>query len=188
MLATANEVDQSGASAEGHIVGRDLHNNIHISARRSQIEGWLERLAEELRDDPKVRGFVDNLQYYMQPYTHDGVVGLVAKLEHAGRSSQKRTALRRKEEFSKLLAEWQAYPAAQEIIAYFLSKIESSFESKIVPLLGKADNDAIDCTIIECLVDPVLAEMGAGPFMLNYNNVSGMVYWLAEQCYIRWHK
>lgn len=188
MRATVTKVDQSGASAEGNIIGRDLNNTVHVSARRSQIEGWLERLAEELRDDPKVRGFVDNLQYYMQPYTHDDVVGLVSKLEHAGRSSQKSRALRKKEEFSKLLAEWQAYPAAQEIIAYFLSKIESAFESKVVPLLGTADNDSIDCSIIEHLVDPVLAEMGTGPFMLNYNNVYGMVYWLAEQCYIRWHK
>lgn len=23
---------------------------------------------------------------------------------------------------------------------------------------------------------------------MNYNVVQGMVYWLAEQCFIRWHK
>ncbi len=140
-----------------------------------------------MRDNAEVRNLVDNLQYYFQPFPYDDVIGLEAKLEHAGRAGQKRQALRKKEAFSKLLAEWQAYPSAQEIIAYFLTKLETCFESHIVPVLGNASPEEIDSLIGEKMIEPVLAEMGCGPFMLNYLNVSGMVYWLAEQCYVRWH-
>ena len=140
-----------------------------------------------MRDNAEVRNLVDNLQYYFQPFPYDDVIGLEAKLDHAGRADQKRQALRKKEAFSKLLAEWQAYPSAQEIIAYFLTKLEACFESQIVPVLGKASPEEIDSLIGEKMIEPVLAEMGCGPFMLNYLNVSGMVYWLAEQCYVRWH-
>ncbi|MDY7782092.1 ABC-three component system protein, partial [Burkholderia pseudomallei] len=109
------------------------------------------------------------------------------KLDRAGRSGQKRQALRKKEAFSKLLAEWQAYPSAQQIIAYFLTKVETLFEAEILPFLGNTDPAQIDHIFAEKLIEPVLAEMACGPFMLNYHHVSGMIYWLAEQCYVRWH-
>ncbi|MHA3792582.1 ABC-three component system protein [Sphingomonas sp. YL-JM2C] len=180
------KVDQRGASADGDIVARDKITH-HHNERRSQIDGWLDRLADEMRDNAEARNLVENLQYYFQPFPYDDVVGLEAKLDRAGRTNQKRQALRKKEAFSKLLAEWQAYPSAQEIIAYFLTKLEACFEAHIVPDLDKASTEEIDSLISEKMIEPVLAEMGCGPFMLNYLNVSGMVYWLAEQCYIRWH-
>jgi hypothetical protein len=134
-----------------------------------------------------VRHFVESLQYYFQLQPYDDVVGLEAKLDHAGRSTQKVSALRKKEAFAKLLTEWGAYPSAQEVIAYFLTKIETSFETEVAPYLGIEPPEIIDRIIQNKLVAPVLEEMGCGPFMLNYANVAGMVYWLAEQCYVRWH-
>lgn len=180
-------VDQRRATPGGDAVGRDKITTVHHSVRRSQIEGWLDKLAEERRDDIQVRDFVDSLQYYLQPSPDDGVSGLEAKLDHAGRSAQKRSALRKKEAFSKLLEAWRSYPAAQEIIAYFLTKIETTFELQVVPKLGSVDPIEIDKIIADHLVGPIISEMGTGPFMLNYVHVHGMIYWLAEQCYIRWH-
>jgi len=182
-----SSVNQSYAAPGGDAVARDKITTVHQSERRSQIDGWLERLAEELRGNVEMRDFVDSLQYYFQPNPYDEFVGLEAKLDRAGRSAQVRSALRKKEAFSKLLEEWRSYPAAQEIIAYFLTKIETSFESAIVPILGTSSISEIDAEILVNLITPVLNEMGCGPFMLNYNHVTGMVYWLAEQCYIRWH-
>ena len=182
-------VDQRRAAPQGDAVGRDKFDikNAHFSERRSQIDGWLDRLAEEMRDNSDFRDFVDSLQYYFQPNPYDDVVGLEAKLDHSGRASQKLSAFRKKEAFAKLLEDWKAYPSAQEIIAYFLTKIEACFESDIAPILGSASVDVVDAMVKERLIDPVLSEMGNGPFMLNYLHVSGMVYWLAEQCYVRWH-
>lgn len=187
MLETSTSVDQRRAAPGGDAVGRDKITNVHHSERKTQIDGWLDKLAEELRGNVQMRDFVDSLQYYFQPSPYDEFVGLEAKLDRAGRSAQKSTALRKKEAFSKLLEEWRSYPAAQEIIAYFLTKIETAFELDVLPILSSASATDIDLTIRRCLVDPVIAEMGCGPFMLNYNHVVGMVYWLAEQCYIRWH-
>ncbi|MBK9003918.1 MAG: hypothetical protein IPM41_08700 [Sphingomonadales bacterium] len=183
-----NTVDMRGASPQGDAVGRDKVTNNHYSQRRSQIDGWLDKLAAELRDDVKVQNFVDSLQYYFQEMPYDDVIGLEAKLDKSGRSDQKISALRKKEAFSKLLAEWQAYPAAQEIIAYFLAKVESAFENSVRPILASACVSEIDEAVTREMIEPVLTEMGCGPFMLNHNNVAGMVYWLAEQCYVRWHQ
>lgn len=185
--ASRNRVDQRQAAPHGDAVGRDKITNVHFSERRSQIDGWLDKLAAELKGNVEVREFVDSLQYYFQENPYDDKIGLEAKLDFSGRSSQKRGALRKKEAFSKLLEEWRAYPAAQEIIAYFLAKIESAFETDIIPVIGKFSIEELDSLIKERLVDPVLDEMGCGPFMLNHMNVSGMIYWLAEQCYVRWH-
>lgn len=187
MLDSSTTVDQRRAAPGGDAVGRDKITNVHHAERRTQIDGWLDRLAEELRGNVQMRDFVDSLQYYFQLSPYDEYVGLEAKLDRAGRSAQKRSALRKKESFSKLLEQWRAYPAAQEIIAYFLTKIETAFEAEVLPFLGESSAADIDSVIIRCLVDPVMSEMGCGPFMLNYNHVVGMVYWLAEQCYIRWH-
>ncbi|TXN13859.1 hypothetical protein FV219_04210 [Methylobacterium sp. WL122] len=184
---TENAIDQRGASADGDVVGRDKISFHSTAERRNQIDGWLERLDQELRDSPQLRGFVDNLQYYMQDSLYDSVIGLEAKLQHSGRSKQIASALRKKEAFTKLLDEWQAYPAAQEIIAYFLSKIDATFNSKIEPRISTVSADEIDAMILDEIVDKVLREMGCGPFMLNHNNVSGMFYWLAHKCYVRWH-
>jgi hypothetical protein len=186
VLQDSTTVDQSRAAPSGDAVGRDKIVN-HNSTRKSQIEGWLDKLAAERRDDVQVREFVDSIQYYLQPSPSDGISGLEAKLDHAGRSAQKKAALRKKEAFSKLLEAWRSYPAAQEIFAYFLTKIEATFEAHILPKLSSVPPAEIDQLISSQLVDPIIEEMGTGPFMLNYLHVHGMVYWLAEQCYIRWH-
>jgi hypothetical protein len=183
-----NSVDQRGVSAGQDAVGRDKITNVHYSERRTQIDGWLEKLAKELECDARVRDFVDNLQYFMRIYDYDDVRGLEAKLEHANRKTQVNSALRKKEAFVKLLEEWKAFSSAQEIFAFFLSQIEFSFQTNIEPLLPHASKDEVDQAIQTHLVFPVLDTMGTGPFMLNSLNVSGMVYWLAEQCYVRWHQ
>lgn len=187
LVGGAATVDQRRASPGGDAVGRDKITHVHHSERKTQIEGWLDRLAEEMRGNVQARELVDTLQYYFQYNPYDSVIGLENKLDFAGRTQQKRAALRKKEAFRKLLEEWKSYPAAQEIIAYFLTKIEVCFETDVVPALGIGAIQDIDALIKTSMIDPIMNEMGPGPFMLNYNHVAGMVYWLAEQCYVRWH-
>jgi len=181
-----NRVNQRDITADGDVVGRDKY--INIDRRKSQVDGWLEKLNKELSEKPEFREFVDSLQYYLKKYEYDGIKGLKGKLEASDRGSAYLKALRKKEAFAKLLEDWRSFPSAQEIIAYFLSRIDSCFEAHIEPLLGIASNDEIDRAIDRHLVQPVLEEMGTGPFMLNSTHVNGMIYWLAEQCYVRWHQ
>lgn len=188
MRHDSNQVKQKEISAGRDNIGRDQNVNIHHSTRKTQIDGWLEKLGSELDQQADFRDFVDSLQYYLQKLEYDDVEGLENKLSHAGRRTQYPSALRKKEAFAKLLEEWRSYPAAQEIFAYFLAKIDTSFAAHIEPLLGGVSREQIDQKIAESVVQPILDEMGCGPFMLNSNHVNGMFYWLAEQCYVRWHK
>lgn len=181
-----NRVKQENIQASGDVIARD--KNVTVHERRTQVDGWLEKLNAELAEKAEFRNFVDSLQYYLNKYDHDGIVGLKGKLEASNRSESYSRALLKKEAFAKLLEKWRSFPSAQEIIAYFLARLDSCFETHIEPLLGKATNEEIDQAIEINLVLPVLEEMGTGPFMLNSLHVNGMIYWLAEQCYIRWHQ
>jgi len=190
--ATHVDVNQSGASA-----GRDLvagnktsiyetHN--HFEGRRTQIEGWLEKLAIEMKENERVQEMVDSLQYFHEKHSVDGIDGLEAKLDHAGRSDQLSKALKRKEHFSKLLDKYSHFGSAQQIFALLLSKIDTSFDEEILPYVDQVTSAEIDQMVKAKLIEPVITEIGAAPFLVDYNHAAGMVYWLAEQCFIRWHK
>ena len=164
--------------------------NTTLERPKSQIEIWMDKLADEVRTNQQAQQMVDSLQYYHKKHSFDGIDGLENKLDHAGRSHQKGIALRKKELFSKKLDHYSFYGAAQEIFAYFLAAIEENFNTYVHPFIGTLTAAEIDIAVKEKVVDPILAEMsgGGGVMMINCNHVSGMVYWLAEQCYVRWHK
>jgi hypothetical protein len=54
-----------------------------------------------------------------------------------------------------------------------------------VPIL---DAVRINQLTSELIVEPAVLECGASVFQLDHNTALGMVYWLAEQCFVRWHK
>lgn len=186
------KVDQSGAGAVGDIIGRDkktvFETHSHFEGRRTQIEGWLEKLATEMKEDEQVQEMVDSLQYYHKKFSEDGIEGLEATLNHAGRSDQLSKAMRRKEQFSKLLEKYSLYGSAQEIFAFLLSMVDTSYDDEVMPYIDHMERAEIDKLIRSKVIEPVLAEIGPAPFLVNYNHTSGMVYWLAEQCFVRWHK
>ncbi|WP_368039360.1 MULTISPECIES: ABC-three component system protein [unclassified Tardiphaga] len=37
-------------------------------------------------------------------------------------------------------------------------------------------------------MEPTVSECGASVFEIDHNTALGMVYWLAEQCFVRWHR
>ncbi|RCK45505.1 hypothetical protein TH30_13090 [Thalassospira profundimaris] len=187
----ASSVNQSNASAQGDMIGRDKITNTtnQFERRKSQIESWMEKLAQEISSNEKTQEMVDSLQYFKKKYSVDGIDGLENKLEHAGRGKEQiAKALMRKEEFSKLLDKYGLYGSAQEIFAFLLSRVEHLFEVEVTPLIGHVDDTEIEKLIQHKVVSPVLDEMSQGVFAVNNNHASGMVYWLAEQCFIRWHK
>lgn len=64
-----NRVNQRDITADGDVVGRDKY--INIDRRKSQVDGWLEKLNKELSEKPEFREFVDSLQYYLKKYEYD---------------------------------------------------------------------------------------------------------------------
>ncbi|TWI05663.1 hypothetical protein IQ17_03164 [Bradyrhizobium daqingense] len=144
-------------------------------------------LVHEIESNEHVSDFIDTLQMYHQKHSYDGVEGLEAKLLHSGRNSEVSLALRKKELFSRLLAKYSMFDSAQQIFAYLLSKIEQDFRSYVLPNLANSSSGEIDLLFGQYVINPCASEIKSGVFCLNSAIAAGMVYWLAEQCYIRWH-
>lgn len=156
----------------------------------SQIPGLLERLDKEIsQNDACVEGFIDDLQMFQDKRSSGTLVGLEEKLKAAERDDQLEGAQEKKELFAKLLAKMQHYPSAQKIFALFLARINDVFENHISPHAAALDRQEIDKIIEEKIILPTINDMGAGfeHFTLNHAHVRGMIYWLADRCYVRWN-
>lgn len=190
----AVSVDQSNAKAEGHIAGRDVYNITNNLSERSAsraagiVEQLLQRLDDELKTDQKAQSTIEKLQRYHQNKSHDEVVGLEAKLKHAGREASYYDAIEMKEMFVKLLHEWSLYASAQQIFVYLLARAERNFNDIILPQIPALEVAQVNSLVNELIVEPTVNECGASVFEIDHNTALGMVYWLAEQCFVRWHK
>lgn len=148
----------------------------------------MEKLATEIANSEETRQQIDTLQLYFEHRSHDGVDGLEAKLDHSGRSDTKMDAFGKKELFVKLLNRYSLYASAQEIFAFMLARADSRFRANVLPHVGILSIVEIDALVISNIVEPIVEEVGFGPFNVNDAIVTGMIYWLAEQCFVRWHK
>jgi hypothetical protein len=184
-------VDQSGARAEGNISGRDINKTIHnYAAPRAAgiIEVLLQRLNDEMAQDKKIRETLHRLQRFYKQRAPDGVIGLEAKLHASGRQTYYMDAIEMKEMFVKLLEQWSLYASAQQIFIHLLARAERHFNDLILPQIASLNVVEINKLMNELIVEPTVAECGASVIELDHNTAMGMIYWLAEQCFVRWHK
>lgn len=188
-------VDQSGLKAGGDVVARDKISNTHhhhyASNERqpttTHFEALLSKLHDELALNAQATQTIDELQFFFKKISPDGVVGLSAKLTHAGRQYELPVAIEKKELFAKQLEKWSLYGSAQQILAYLLAKIEYIFSTDILPQLETLTAAELNHIVTQKIVIPIVDECGADIFAMNHAVVMGMVYWLAEQCFVRWH-
>ncbi|MDR6821027.1 hypothetical protein J2X76_006227 [Neorhizobium sp. 2083] len=180
-------VTQSNSSAGGDIVAgnKTIHHNYPVVA--SRIEALMLGLAKEIETKQEVQGIIDSLQFYFKQIAPDGIAGLEAKLNHADRGGEIYIAYEKKELFVKLLDKYSLYESAQKIFAYLLAKVEHEFNFAVHPRVTYCDALQINQLISTKIVEPIVAECGVGPLDVNHNVAMGMVYWLAEQCFVRWH-
>lgn len=156
----------------------------------SQVLGLLESLDSEIANgNPAMEGFIDDLQMFQDRRAEEDVVGLDAKLKVADRADQVLDAQMKKELFHKLLTRLQHYPSAQKLFAYFLARINDVFETHICPHAHQLDRQEVDKIVEEKIVLPTIADMGNGfqHFTLTHAHIRGMIYWLADRCFVRWH-
>jgi len=185
----ADKINQRGASAGGDVVaGNKVINTFAPLVGQGVVQKLLEKLYVEIQQDKTVQEKIAMLQMFYTRRASGGIIGLEAKLRAAGRDNEIDTALEKKELFVKLLERWSLYPSAQEIFVQLLAKAEHEFSMSVKPNLGNTDDATINEVITVKIVEPIIAECGAGLLMFNHMMVMGMVYWLAEQCFIRWHK
>lgn len=181
-------ISQAGSNVGGHQVAGDYRPTIY-EARRSAgiVEQLLVKLHHELEHNIRASDILTRLQRYHGGLITDEVRGLTAKLERAGRFGEIETAIERKEMFAKLLEQWSLYASAQEIFAYILAKAEHYFTSEILPEIGYLSDVEINQKMNMLIVTPTVEECGATVFQIDHLTAMGMVYWLGEQCFIRWH-
>jgi hypothetical protein len=184
------KVDQAGATAGGDIVGRDKHeNHFHFPDRPlGVVEKLLQKLQKEVENNQHVKHTIEALAHYEKRRAHDGVEGLQEKLNKGDRSDEYLDAIEKKELFAKLLERWSLYASAQEIFAYLLAKAEYEFTHVILPQLEVLSKVKTNELVRDQIIAPMIAECGTTVFTINHSTSMGMIYWLAEQCYVRWHK
>ncbi|VVP56391.1 hypothetical protein PS880_05722 [Pseudomonas fluorescens] len=190
MVNLPTVVNQKGASAGADMVAGDKITNLNIlpATAAGKIEVLLAKLTKEIESNERVRDTLDSLSRFHKKRAVDGVEGLEAKLKKCGRDYEVFDAFEKKELFSKLLERYSHYASAQEILACLLARVEYGFQSFIYPQIDCLStlevNELVDYRIIE----PTISDCGVGVLSMDHSVAMGMVYWLAEQCYVRWHK
>lgn len=185
-LATGHSTisSQQGAHAQGDIVGRD---KVVVETKKGMIERLLLRLKEQYDCNEQTQTIIDELARYHIRRAQDGVAGLQAKLEASGRSQYYDDAIEKKEMFAKLLQHWSLYSSAQLIFVHILAKAENEFTHVIYGQIPRKSPEEINALVIERIANPIVEECGSELMSVNHNLVQGMIYWLAEQCFIKWH-
>jgi hypothetical protein len=168
------------------MAGRDYYENTY-APKPSHIEKLVALLEQEMQKEELRDTWIESLEFFETPHVPDGVEGLEAKLEKVGRSADLQLAFRFKEMFAKFLDRYALYKSAQELIALCLHKVFYEFEHCIHPLCGEMSLAELDGLIAERVVAPLLEEYASGTFSLNHGIVQGMIYWLADRCFVRWH-
>jgi C-terminal domain 9 of the ABC-three component (ABC-3C) systems len=183
-------IDQSGSTAGADIVARDkIEIHYHPeSAPPGIVDKLISKLQSEIKENIHVQHTIDALANYQKRRSFDGIDGLEAKLTAANRQQEVWDALDKKEQFAKLLQKWSLYASAQEIFAYLLAKAEFEFNHFIHPKIQSLSAIEVDQMVHDRIVQSTINECGVDVFVLNHGTAMGMLYWLAEQCFVRWHK
>lgn len=183
------EVDQSHATAGGDNVGGNK-TVIAMPPREklAAFEALKKRLTADITAGLKVMETIDKLKRYQSPISPDDVVGLEQKLTRASREDEIFYALAQKERFAMFMTEWSFFETAQQIIALALATIEYEYSRHIIPHVNSLNRQQVDSLIHDRVVIPLFNDVGVDVFDLDQNLIMGMVYWLADQCYVRWHQ
>lgn len=185
--------DQAGACAGGDITGRDKITNTNNfdfsrSASAPKIQALKARLIAEMERDHQVGAIIEDLQHYHNRRgAPDGIEGLEPKLRAAGRDYEILDALEQKERFAKLLSKWSLYASAQEIFVHLLALSVHEFRMSIQPIIGQLDRQAYNELVTYKIIRPLMDEVGDCPLSMDAVVTMGLYYWLAEQCFVRWH-
>lgn len=171
------------------MVGRDKFTTTHVTALppKGMVERLLLKLQQQVAEDEKTQETIDELARYHRKRSVDGVEGLEAKLLKAGKDGCRLDAIEKKEMFVKLLERWSLYHSAQQIFVHILARAENEFNGVVYLQIPEKTESEINALVIDRIVGPVVEECGYEVIEMSHNIVHGMVYWLAEQCFIRWH-
>ncbi|MEC9267580.1 MAG: ABC-three component system protein [Pseudomonadota bacterium] len=155
----------------------------------SQATTLIKKLSDEIEGEITTADFIDRLVMFKSGPTGDGSAGVASKLKSANRTQEAILAETMMECFSKLLMKYEHFNSGQELFSLFLCRIYDVFTHKILPECHKLKPSEIDDIISKDIVDPILSDVGEGceHFVITHAEIRGMIYWLAERCFVRWN-
>jgi hypothetical protein len=185
-----DQINQTNASAGGDVVGGNKIINYNQGSERdsSVVEQLLERLQSEIEKNAEAKEIIQSLRRYYDKKSVDGIEGLEAKLKAGNRDHEIFLAFEKKELFLKALEKLSLYVSAQEIFVHLLAKVEHEFSMHVFPRIGEKAEHQVNEIITERIVEPIVKECGATVLKMDHSLAMGMLYWLAEQCFVRWHQ
>ena len=104
-MADINKVNQSGSTVHGDQVGRD--KNEYILPKKSTLSTLSEELSNLYVNDEDYKGFIDNLNHYINRPEGEEHIGLEGKLKGTEFEDDLEEALILKEKFFKKLSQNQ---------------------------------------------------------------------------------
>lgn len=186
-MVARQHTDQSGAAADGDIIGGDKIIHIHASGRRTTMHTLLERLREEKAANSTLSTIVAALQHYLISRDLDPTVGLPMKLQAGNREEYIEQAMEEKELFFKHLTKNQLYTSSQEIYAYLLGRVRDYFKADVAPKIAQGLPAVdVDSAVVTGVINPILAELDSNDLVLMSHHVRGMIYFLTGNCFLRW--
>lgn len=154
----------------------------------NQVTTLLELLSSEINSDKRqeMTKFIGDLYSFVHTRDPNDPDDLDTKLKCANRMDELLVAPAALEQFEMLLETYQHFPSGQKLLGLFLAQIHDVFCYQIINK-GMADED-IDKIIQTKIVDKIIADMGIGfeHFTLTPRHVRGMIYFLADKCFVRW--
>ena len=191
----ADKVDQSKAIAHrGDVVGGSKVENItnlnfYTPPSTGVVGSLLDTLEMEMSKNIEIQQTIGRLQdFYDRQVPSDGVIGLEAKLRASNRTDDLHRALAKKELFVKTLEKWSLYASAQEIFVHLLARAEHEFQSLISPQINQLSEVEVNSITTTRIIDPMVLDCANSPLQIDHTVAMGMVYWLAEQGFVRWHR
>jgi len=188
-----NHVNQEDNSVEGDLVGRDkFEKNYHIGSTAfsgsSQLEKLYSRFEEEKRTNATIDNIIDELQHYKNQLSDSSVLGLNVKLENGNRAHYLEFAMTVKEKFTKKLLKNEHSESAQEIYAFLLAKVYSSFQTNIKPRMTENHpEEYITRLIHEHIIKPLEDILGDNLLKIYEDDIHGMIYFLTGNCHLNWN-
>lgn len=189
-----NKVRQSKNILEnGDMAGRDVIKPIYNIGKisfggQSQIERLYERFEKEKAESQLFTEIIEELLHFKTYAINEEVIGIERKLENGNRLLYLNFAEKSKEKFAKKLMINEHSETAQQIYAFLLAKVYTSFQSNVYPRISEDHpEEFINQLISEYIVKPLEEILGDNLLRIYDDEINGMIYFLTGNCHIKWN-
>lgn len=184
-----DKLNIQNSDIEGDVAGRDIDKSRHIhfvGSKSSYMKVLLEKFKAEESKNTKLKGFIDDLDYYYNR-RQDDVIGLEEKLKEGKREELISFALDFKDRFHRKLFQYQFSESGQKILLHLLAEVQSRFINEVYPLICAGEEfTLVNSAITERVIEPVKAELDENLLGITAQHINGMLYFLTGNCHLKW--